>query len=531
MRHRLRFALRTALVLFILLLIVGAVWLRSRMTGPHHDYELDALSPAPVASAAPGTLEAGVAVRDISPPLDMYDPWTDKDGDQLFDSGIDSWEDRNGNGRFDILWMAGFEPNRAASGIENPIDVRALALRNNGQLIVIVTLDAIGIQHNDVVAIRNAVKQDLGIGHILISATHTHEVPDPVGMWSSPIPFLSFDSAYIDFVRPRVVEAIEAAVGALTPVDMYCAQVQVSEEGFVRDSRKPYVRDPNLYTFRFTRPGTEDTLATFVSWGNHPEALGGKNTRITPDFPYWLRKGLEEGVPGENGTPGFGGVCLYFQGVLGGLMTQLEMEVPHRDGKATYLDDSFEKAQALGENVAVLTAKTLRGDSVWKNESPLLAWSAHTIKAPLQPLFRAVVGLGLMHQGYYPGGEAKSEINVLRIGEVLMLSTPGEIYPEIVVGGVEALPGRDYEIDPIEIPPLKEEMHGRMNLVLGLANDFIGYIIPKSQWDVEEPYVYDGAPQYGEWMSSGPEIAPAVHAACLDALREFQQTHAWTPPK
>lgn len=526
MKHLLRTALKAGLLLLLVAGVALTLWVRSRMQGPFHDYELDALSPA--ATVPPGTLEAGVAVRDISPPLDMYDPWVDKDGDHLFDAGMDSWEDRNGNGRFDTLWMAGFEPNRAASGIEQPIDVRALALRNNGELVVMATLDAIGIQHNDVVAIRQAVSTALGIDHILISATHTHEVPDPVGMWSSPVPFLSFDPAYIDFVRPQVVEAIEAAVAALTPVDMHCVQVEVPEEGFVRDSRKPFIRDPNLYAFRFTRPGTQETLATFVSWGNHPEALGGKNTRITPDFPYWLRKGLEEGVPGPNGAEGFGGTCLYFQGVLGGLMTQLEMSVPHRDGTQSFKEDSFEKAQALGENVAVLTAKALRSDAAWKNEAPVLAWSARTIKARLQPLFRAVVGLGLMHQGYYPGGMAKSEINVLRIGDVLMLSTPGEIYPEIVVGGVEALPGRDYEIDPVEVPALKTEMHGRMNLVLGLANDFIGYIIPKSQWDVEEPFVYDNAPQYGEWMSSGPEIAPAVHAACLAELREFQQIHAWT---
>lgn len=514
--------LKVFVLLVIVVVVLGGWWLRGRMTGPYDDYELDMISSA---DAPAGALEAGVAVRDITPPPSMFDPWTDMDGDQIFTPHVDNYEDRNGNGRFDPLWLAGFEPNRAASGVENPLDARAIALRNNGETIVLVTLDMIGIGHNDVVAIRKAVDPALDIGHIVISATHTHEVPDPIGMWSAPIPFIYFDPSYIEFVRPQVVAAIEAAVAALEPATMTCVQQEVPAEGYVRDSRKPDVRDPDLYAFRFARPGTDETIATLVNWGNHPEALGGKNTRITPDYPYWLRKGMEDGVPEPNGAPGFGGTCLFFQGMVGGLMTQLEMEVPHRDGTRGFEADSFEKAQALGENVAILAAKALRSDAVWANESPELAWSARTIKAPLQPVFRAAVGLGLMHQGYFAGGRAKSEIDVLRIGGVLLLATPGEIYPEIVVGGVEALPGRDYPIEPVEVPPLADAMHGRINLVLGLANDFIGYIIPKSQWDTEAPFVYDGAPQYGEWMSAGPEIAPTVHAACLQLLQEFQAAH------
>ncbi|MFM1920723.1 MAG: hypothetical protein RLZZ303_2357 [Candidatus Hydrogenedentota bacterium] len=516
----------TAFLLLVGLALIGLFWLRERAIGPYHDYELNVLAPSPEHPTV-GDLQAGVAVEDISPPESLYDPWTDLDGNRRFNAKVDTWEDRNANGRFDPIWLAGFEPGRAASGLAQPLDARALALRNNAQLVVMVTADMIGIEHNEVLRIREMVSPSLGIDHILISATHTHEVPDPIGMWSSPVPFISFDPAYMAFVRERIVAAIERAVLDMVAVDMHCAVADVPQEGFVRDSRKPEMIVPWLYAFEFSRKDGDGVLATFVSWGNHPEALGGTNPLITPDFPYWLRKGMEEGVPGENGSPGFGGVCLYFQGVVGGLMTQLEMAVPHRDGERSYLEDSFEKAQALGENTAVLAATALRGPERWHNAKPMLAWSARTVKAPLQPLFRAVVGLGLMHRGYYPGGLAKSEINVLRIGGVLMLATPGEIYPELVIGGVEALPGRDFEIDPVEVPPLLDQMHGRMNLVLGLANDFIGYIIPKSQWDTRAPYVYDDAPQYGEWMSSGPEVGPVIHAACSEALADFQRAHPW----
>ena len=53
-------------------------------------------------------------------------------------------------------------------------------------------------------------------------------------------------------------------------------------------------------------------------------------------------------------------------------------------------------------------------------------------------------------------------------------------------------------------------MPGRVKFLVGLANDEVGYIIPKSEWDDAAPWLY-GAPErhYGEINSLGPETAPA----------------------
>ena len=48
----------------------------------------------------------------------------------------------------------------------------------------------------------------------------------------------------------------------------------------------------------------------------------------------------------------------------------------------------------------------------------------------------------------------------------------------------------------------------------GLANDELGYIIPKSEWDEAPPYLYDAkSSPYGEIVSPGPETGPILHAA------------------
>jgi hypothetical protein len=60
-------------------------------------------------------------------------------------------------------------------------------------------------------------------------------------------------------------------------------------------------------------------------------------------------------------------------------------------------------------------------------------------------------------------------------------------------------------------------------LLIGLANDEVGYIIPKRQWDDTQPYCYGSArSQYGEINSCGPETAPILMKAMADCVRQLQ---------
>ncbi len=118
----------------------------------------------------------------------------------------------------------------------------------------------------------------------------------------------------------------------------------------------------------------------------------------------------------------------------------------------------------------------------------------------------------------------RSELAVFKIGPASFVTIPGEIYPELVNGGVEAPEGRDYEIQPLEIPPVREMMDGKYKFIIGLANDEIGYIIPKSQWDVKAPFTYNrNDSPYGEENSPGPETAEILHRNLQEMLNEFKE--------
>jgi hypothetical protein len=106
----------------------------------------------------------------------------------------------------------------------------------------------------------------------------------------------------------------------------------------------------------------------------------------------------------------------------------------------------------------------------------------------------------------------RSELSVFNIGPLSFATIPGEAYPELVNGGVEAPEGGDFGIQPVEIPPVREMMTGKYKFIFCLANDEIGYIIPKSQWDTKAPYTYGRSDSpYGEENSLGPETAPILH--------------------
>jgi hypothetical protein len=494
----------SSLGLLILLLAGFIAW---RAKGPYRSYRVNVHKPGPGDTTPVGDLQVGLGMRDITPDLSQYDSWVDADGDAKYnpDKG-DTYADKNGNGKFDAVWMAGFSNNRPAKGVHDPLWARAIALKNNGVTVVMVTYDSIGIFHEVYIDIRKRLNQSLGIDHVMFSCLHNHETPDTMGIWS-----YSIFPPQIDW-------------GYLEKVDTILSKVVAGPEGYVDDSRLPIVYDNTICCARFVKKATDETVATLVEWGNHVETLASGNSLLTSDFAHYWREGVENGVPDPKGCPGLGGKCLYFQGQVGGLMTQLHTTVPHRNGTDQFKEGSFEKAQALGENLAILTVGSLKGADAWRPTDAKVAVCAKTVFVPISGLFQLGGFLGLVHPGWF-WGKGRSEIDVIRIGEIEILTIPGELYPEIGNGGVEAPQGADFGCQPIEVPPLRSRMKGKLNMIVGLANDELGYFVPKSQWDVIPPYAYGrDKPQYGEVNSPGPAAAGAVHKESIALLEQMHNS-------
>jgi len=81
-------------------------------------------------------------------------------------------------------------------------------------------------------------------------------------------------------------------------------------------------------------------------------------------------------------------------------------------------------------------------------------------------------------------------------------------------------PGADFPDAPIE-PPIKNMMSAGYKMLVSLADDEIGYIIPKAEWDEAPPWLNNASqPWYGEVNSVGPEAAPRIASALETMLRK-----------
>jgi hypothetical protein len=80
-------------------------------------------------------------------------------------------------------------------------------------------------------------------------------------------------------------------------------------------------------------------------------------------------------------------------------------------------------------------------------------------------------------------------------------------------------PGADFPDAPIE-PAIYKQMTGPFRMMVGLANDEIGYIVPKRQWDEKAPFCYGRKKaQYGEQNSLGPDTAPILCNAFKELVK------------
>ncbi|MBM3381711.1 MAG: hypothetical protein FJY29_04640 [Betaproteobacteria bacterium] len=424
------------------------------------------------------------------------------------------------------IWIAGFGQKRQAKSIHDPLWARAIALSNGSKKGVIVSLDAIGFMHNDIIDVRNAVQKQLQLDFVIISSTHNHEAPDLIGIWGPSLLKTGVDSRYLALVKERSVQAIRDAVAALEPVQIHRMELPNVCADVLVDTRLPQVFDSNVRALRFVARANRQTLGTLVTWANHPEVLWNANTAITSDFVHYLREGIETGIRYGDNTlkAGLGGTAVFINGAVGGLMTTLDT-TPVLDTvlNETLLTPSFEKARAVGYRVAEAVIDGVNAGSETEITDPTFNWSFKSLLLPVDNLkFRAAAMLRVIRRQFEVGFRTRSEVGLLQLGDTWIGTIPGELYPEIANGGIEAPAGNDFKLTaPVEVPHLRSVMRGQMNMLLGLTNDQIGYIIPRSQWDEKEPYTYNDKP-YGEENSLGPKTAPLIHRALIDLFSEAQ---------
>jgi hypothetical protein len=231
---------------------------------------------------------------------------------------------------------------------------------------------------------------------------------------------------------------------------------------------------------------------------------------------------------------------VYVTGAIGGLMAPPSGRIADAEGKPLKTGE-FEFAEVYGRRVAQLAAKAI--DRAKPVRLAPFAVAVRPIAIPLSNrLYRAAQIAGVIEReallwtgdcekpgrplrlsdiGKRPAVE--TEVACLRLGELYVACVPGEIFPELVYGRYEDPPDPAADFVDAELePPVAEILDGKKWMLLGLANDEIGYIIPRRQWDQAPPYAYGlTGGQYGEVNSCGPDVAPAIMRAMANRASEL----------
>jgi hypothetical protein len=412
------------------------------------------------------------------------------------------------------VYMAGFGQNRKATKVHDPLMARVVVLKHGESKIALASIDVIGFFNHHVAGVREQLP---GFRYVLVSSTHNHEGPDTLGLWG-PNPFTTgVDGDYIKLVQAQIVKAVQDADKAAAAATVEIGAVTAPE--LLRDSREPQVKHDELIVLRFLNAKTKEPVGLLVQWNCHPETLDRKNTEISADFVGYTVKHLQE----KHKCP-----VAYFTGTVGGLMTSLGVEVKDDQGKALN-DGTFEKTERYGHFIGELADKALASARP-VSLTPFEVLRRDVFVPMDNKIYQVGRQLGVLQREAFVWGDdpykaepagakdtdkrlaIKTEIGWLKLGDLEAALIPGEIYPELVLDKIQdpVDPGADFPDAPKE-PAIYPQLRAKYRMMIGLANDEIGYIIPKRQWDEKPPFCYGlKKAQYGEMNSVGPETAPIL---------------------
>jgi hypothetical protein len=448
---------------------------------------------------AGGELHIGFAERDITPEVAARKP---------------------------AVWLAGYGFGRKATGVHDPLFVRAAVLVDGQEKIALASVDLVGLQYQTVQQIRGALE---GYRQVTVASTHNHEGPDVIGIWGATPFQRGVSDAYLKVVVDQTVAAIREAEKNVAKANAFYGTAE--DDTLLDDNRKPLAKDGVLRALKFTNEKGA-TAGLIVQWNCHPEAMGSKNTLVTADFPAatvnWLKKKYDCPV-------------VYLSGAVGGLMAPPDNRIKDDDGKVLG-DGNFDYTWRLGEETARLANRAIEAatpirltplDAATKqialpvdNKIYRLARQAGVLKREGREWTGDPDKLGDVVDDGKPGGDVAivTEVSCLRLGELTVFNIPGELYPELVYGKFQEPvdPAADFPEAPLE-PTVASLAASPKWLLIGLASDEVGYIIPKRQWDDAQPFCYERAKsQYGEVNSCGPETAPILMKALADCARQTQ---------
>jgi len=354
--------------------------------------------------------------------------------------------------------------------VAQPLKSRIVVFSDGKLTVAFVGADLFGVTYTDNMTIREGARA-LGVDHTIVASSHNHASGDTIGVYGF------YPADYIKHIQAQTVAGIKEALGRMQPVKELRAASRelpmdgIRVQGLFRNARNPGLLDPTVSTLQAIG-GDGKPIATIINFACHVESLEKGGREVSADFPGYMCDQMKADGLGQP---------VFLNGAVGGMVSG--------DNKARTPESSKE----MGLELAAIARELVK-----------------TGVPPAEFAFRAdqrALHIPVSNQDflvrYKQGarelvrGRIVTDMTYVRLGEAQFVTLPGELLPEV-----------SFEI--------LEQMDGYPAMLLGLANDQIGYIVPP--YDFRDDY-------YEETVSQGPATAYQVRDMALRMLANESARH------
>jgi neutral ceramidase len=387
--------------------------------------------------------------------------------------------------------MSGYFSERLNTGTHDPLQAKALVLRQGDERAALVFCDLVGISRDISNRARElaATKSGIPAAHILITATHSHTGPLYFGALRQYFHDRAVTAAgsdpqetvdYPAFLSQKIASAVESADKAVRPVDL---QAGVARQEGLSFNRRFHLKDgtvrfnpgklnpaivrpagpidPDVGLLRIRDRQRDGVLALLTVFALHLDTVGG--TEYSADYPFYLERKLRPVLGAE-------GVSLFAAGTCGDIN---HIDVSKKDPQHGQVE-AARIGTVLGDTVsaALPRLEDLRGPALAVRrtivQAPLQHYSAEEVAQAKKdmarigtralPFLEQVKAYKITSLQMLPGDTLPMEVQAFRLGrDVALVGLPGEIFVELGLAIKKASP----------FP---------LTLVIELCNDAPGYV-------------------------------------------------------
>lgn len=378
--------------------------------------------------------------------------------------------------------LAGYMVKRPNIGIHDSVYARTFYIKQDDIEFLLIVLDLVAVDRNYVEKLREKIYSKFQIPreHVLVHATHTHSGPG--GVLSSPLlkgyadTWGTYSAEFVENQLSKILLAVEEAISTTELCDVGYSAGEAKGIAANRISpEKEY--EPKLQVIEFKKKSGKKII--LYHFACHPTVLHANHLFVSADFPGTTSRLLESQESIEcaiflNGPCGdistrftrkessFAEVERIGKALSGQVVHLLKnirgIKMTNCIAKSTRFDLSIRKSENLGELHEKLI-ELKRQFSKAQNEGI----DKHTLRE-LESRIEGVESYLQIAKSLKGITKINTEIQVLKIGPLLIITFPGEVF---------------YETGQV----IEKSIEKEITLLLGNTNDYIGYIVPPAYYD------------------------------------------------